>query len=135
MTNATTTSTDTESIDLVDLDAVIDGYLACWITADAGERADLVARHWTPDARMSDPLFDVSGHAGLIGIFAHFHDAYPGCAFRRVGGHAAHHDTARWAWEMIGPDGAIVLAGTDVATLADDGRLDRVIGFFDPVAA
>lgn len=113
-----------------DLDDVIAGYLACWNTTDAAERAELVARYWADGARMVDPLVDVTGHDELAGVFARFHETYPGCSFRRRGGHDAHHALARWCWEMVDANGNVVLDGLDVALLADDGRLAYVAGFF-----
>lgn len=115
-----------------DLDTLIDGYLAGWNTTDPAERAELVARHWAPDARMADPLVDVTGHAELIDVFARFHETYPACSFRRRGTHDAHHELVRWEWEMLDPNGSVILTGMDVAVVAD-GRLSMVAGFFDTV--
>lgn len=117
-----------------DLDALIDGYLAGWNATDAAERAELVARCWAPDARMADPLVDVTGHAALADVFARFHETYPGCSFRRRGGHDAHHELVRWGWEMIDAGGTVIMTGLDVAVVAD-GRLSMVAGFFDAPAA
>ncbi len=122
MSNDTATHTD--------VDITIDGYLAAWNATEPDERAALVARHWAPDARMVDPLVDVTGHAELEAVFARFHDEYPGCTFRRTGGHDGHHDLVRWGWEMLDAEGGRVLDGIDVATIAPDGRLAHVIGFF-----
>ncbi len=119
---------EARTIDAVD--ATVDGYLAAWNATDPDERRALVARHWAPDARMVDPLVDVTGHAELEAVFARFHDEYPGCSFRRTGGHDGHHDLVRWGWEMLGPEGGRVLDGIDVATIGPDGRLVHVIGFF-----
>lgn len=126
MTDTTTITTHHDS----DLDATIDGYLACWNTTDADERIALIEQFWTPDARMVDPLVDVAGHAELAAVFTRFHETYPGCSFRRTGDCDAHHQLARWTWEMIDGSGNRVLAGLDVALLADDGRLQYVAGFF-----
>ena len=127
---STDTRNDIDTDTSVDLDRTIEGYLACWNTTDAVERAELVDRHWTADARMSDPLVDVSGHAALVGVFTRFHETYPGCSFRRVGGHDGHHELVRWGWEMIDQHGNTVLDGLDVAVVDHDGRLVRVAGFF-----
>ncbi len=35
---------------------------------------------------------------------------------------------------MLAPDGSAVLSGLDVAELADDGTVRRVVGFFGPLA-
>jgi hypothetical protein len=131
---ATDTATDTPTDTATDMDVVIDGYLAGWNTTDPTERGELVARHWAPDARMADPLVDVTGHADLIDVFARFHETYPGCSFRRRGTHDAHHGLVRWGWEMLDPGGSVLLTGMDVAVVAD-GRLSMVAGFFDAPAA
>jgi hypothetical protein len=47
----------------------------------------------------------------------------------------AHHNFARYVWTMLAPDGAAVLRGLDVAELAGDGTLLRVVGCFGPLAA
>lgn len=133
MTDTTTASathaTESTSAALT-VDETIDGYLACWNTMEPAERSALLARHWCPDARMVDPLVDVTGHDELEAVFARFHETYPGCSFRRVGEHDAHHSLARWGWEMVDPNGTVVLDGLDVALVADDGRLSYVAGFF-----
>jgi hypothetical protein len=128
MTNTILTAHTTPTT--LDLDATIDGYLAAWNTTDPTERAAIVERVWTADARMSDPLVDVTGHAELDAVFARFHDTYPGCSFRRKGGHDGHHELVRWGWEMVDPAGTVVLDGIDIAVVAADGRLQRVAGFF-----
>jgi hypothetical protein len=129
MSNDTITHTD-PGTDVRDLDATVHGYLACWNTTNVAERAELVARWWTPDARMTDPLVDVEGHDALVAVFAAFHEQYPGCSFRRTGACDAHHDLARWGWEMVDPSGTVLLDGLDVALVTDDGRLRYVVGFF-----
>jgi hypothetical protein len=129
MTDTTITS-DNSTGHTTEVGATIDGYLACWNTTDAGERTELIERFWTTDARMVDPLVDVTGPAELAAVFTRFHEIYPGCSFRRVGDHDAHHQLVRWGWEMIDGSGNRVLAGLDVALLADDGRLQYVAGFF-----
>jgi hypothetical protein len=44
-----------------------------------------------------------------------------------------HHDAVRYGWELVDPEGSIVLAGTDIGTLDTDGRLSRITGFFGPL--
>jgi len=49
-----------------------------------------------------------------------------------------HDRCLRFGWAMSGPDGAVLMEGTDFGTLAADGRLQRIVGFFGglvPVAA
>ena len=60
---------------------------------------------------------------------------YAGHTFRRTTKVDAHHGYARYGWELVGPDGAVAVAGTDVARFAADGRLAQVVGFFGALDA
>lgn len=46
-----------------------------------------------------------------------------------------HHGHLRFAWELVGPDGQVAVAGVDVGELAEDGRLRRIVGFFGDLPA
>jgi hypothetical protein len=53
--------------------------------------------------------------------------------FRLAGAVDAHHDQARFTWEL-GPAGAdAIVVGFDVAQRDADGRLALVLGFLDRV--
>ena len=44
----------------------------------------------------------------------------------------AHHNVARFSWELVPATGGESLAvGFDVAEIEDDGRIARVLGFLD----
>lgn len=112
------------------LTATIDAHLAAYGEADADRRARMVQRLWAVDGRLVDPPIDGRGHDGIGAVFGAVQSRYPGHTFRRSTGVDAHHGIARYGWEMIGADGAVALAGMDVAVLDEDGRLSRVAGFF-----
>ena len=50
---------------------------------------------------------------------------YAGHTFRRTTEVDAHHAFARYGWELVGPDGTVAVAGTDIVETDDDGRLTR----------
>ena len=124
-------SNDTDTTTLTHL---IDTHLAAYCERDAARRAELVAAVWATDGTLIDPPFDGSGHDGIAamtdGVLAHF----PGHVFRRTTAIDAHHHFARYGWELVGPDGAVAVAGTDVVELAANGRLGRIVGFFGALA-
>lgn len=114
------------------LDRVIESYFTMWNEADADRRRAIIAATWTGEASYVDPLLVAEGQQGLDAMVAGVHGQFPGPRFRLVGAPDAHHDRARWGWELVGPDGAPpVVRGIDVAVLADDGRLRSVTGFFE----
>jgi diadenosine tetraphosphatase ApaH/serine/threonine PP2A family protein phosphatase len=117
------------------LSEVVDRYLAAWNETDRARRAELIESVWTTDGRLIDPPLAAEGHAGIGEMAATLQAQFPGHRFRRASGIDAHHDQLRFAWELVGPGGAVALAGLDVGELAADGRLRRVTGFFGELPA
>ena len=118
-----------------DATTIVDTYLAMWNETDARRRAQLIERAWTGDGRYADPMLEAQGHAALSDMVAGVHAKFPGHRFRRRSGVDAHHDQLRFAWDLVAPDGAVVVAGIDVGALAADGRLERITGFFGDAPA
>jgi SnoaL-like domain len=42
-----------------------------------------------------------------------------------------HHDRMLAEWRLVGSNGAVLQTGRSFATVADDGRLQNITGFFD----
>ena len=59
----------------------------------------------------------------------------PGWQFRLLGPVDAHHNQFRFSWELGPEDAEAPVVGSDVATVADDGRISLVLGFLDKVPA
>jgi hypothetical protein len=129
MTDTTTTPTNAGATDTPDRSAAIEGYFACWNATDPASRASVIERTWTDTARYVDPLGDVTGHDGIAAMMAAVADAYPGHTFRPAGPIDAHHDVARFAWEMVDGDGNVAISGLDAALFDDAGELAYVVGF------
>jgi hypothetical protein len=112
---------------------LIDRYLACWNETDSTTRREMIAKTWADDADYVDPLVEVQGHDAIDAAIAATQSQFPGHVFTLAGPIATHHDVARFSWEL-GHDGDDPLVvGSDVATVAADGRLARVVGFLDKV--
>ena len=118
-----------------ELTTMVDGYLSAWNETDPARRADLVAKVWADDGRLIDPPLAAEGHVGISDMAAALQAQFPGHAFRRASGIDTHHEYLRFAWELVGPDGNVVLAGIDVGEVAEDGRLRRITGFFGDLPA
>jgi SnoaL-like domain len=121
--------TDTETA-TPDSETLVDAYFAMWRTTDPAERAELVARTFTPEGRHVDQHADASGHDGLAEMIAGVHAGFPGFQMARTSGIDRFGDHLRFAWELNAADGAPIVAGLDVAELATDGRFQRVTGFW-----
>ncbi len=118
-----------------DVTTTVDAYLEGLTQTDAARRAELIRKAWANDGRFVDPLFDVQGHDALDELAQGVIAQYPGHMFRRTSGLDTHHNLARYTFEFAAPDGTIVITGTDVAELAEDGRLQTITGFFGDVPA
>ncbi|WP_280503537.1 nuclear transport factor 2 family protein [Nocardia farcinica] len=109
-------------------------YLAIWNTTDPVARRAAIARVFTDRPAYVDPLMDLSGREAIDAGIAAVQSQFPGLVFRLAGPVDAHHEQARFRWELGPADGAAVVVGFDVAIL-DGGRIDRVYGFLDQVPA
>jgi nuclear transport factor 2 (NTF2) superfamily protein len=111
-------------------------YFEAWNAREPEPRAKAVAAAWTTDGGYTDPLTDVRGHEQIAAVIAAAHEQFPGFAFRLTSAVDGHHDTARFAWELVSEaDGSAPVAGSDVVTLDTDGRIKDVLGFLDRVPA
>lgn len=58
---------------------------------------------------------------------------FPGLVFSPGEVYDAHHHIARFTWHLGPEGGEPVAVGFDVAELAEDGRIRKVLGFLDKV--
>ena len=111
-------------------------YFEAWNAGDGDELTKAVAAAWAADGTYTDPLADVRGHEQIAAVISAAHEQFPGFSFRPTGAVDGHHATARFGWELVSEaDGSAPVAGFDVITLDDEGRIRDVYGFLDRVPA
>ncbi|OLZ73607.1 polyketide cyclase [Streptomyces sp. IMTB 2501] len=117
-------------------------YFEAWNATEPEALKKAVAAAWTSDGGYTDPLTDVRGHEGIAAVITAAHEQFPGFVFRPLGAVDGHHDTARFAWELVSEaggtssgEGSAPVAGFDVVTLDEEGRIRQVLGFLDRVPA
>ena len=109
-------------------------YFAAWNAEGDEAIAKAVSDAFTEDATYPDPLADVAGHEGLAAAIAGAQAQFPGFEFRMKGSVDGNHNIARFSWDLVSKaDGSSPAGGSDVITLADDGRIITVSGFLDRV--
>jgi SnoaL-like domain len=118
-----------------DVSDLISKYIEAWNQTDAAARRDLIGEIWAPDGRYIDPLADVTGPEQVDGVIEAVQAQFPGLKFRLAGPVDAHHDQARFTWELAPAGADAVVVGFDVARRDEDGRLALVLGFLDKVPA
>lgn len=108
-------------------------YFTAW-NATGADLEKAVAAAFTEGATYTDPLADVRGHDAIAATIRGVHQQFPGFEFRGSGAVDGHHHIARFGWDLVSQaDGSAPVAGSDVVTVAGDGRIASVHGFLDRV--
>jgi hypothetical protein len=115
---------------------VIDRYISVWNEPDADARRHAIAELWAEGGTYTDPLAAAEGWRQIEDVISGARGQFPGHVFDLIGVVDAHHDIARFSWELV-PEGGgeSVVVGFDVAVVTDEGRLSNVLGFLDKVPA
>jgi len=110
-------------------------YIDAWNETDPVARRAAVDALFSEDARYVDPLALAQGREAIAATIGAVQEQFPGFVFRLAGPVDAHHDQARFTWEL-GPAGQEApIVGFDVALTDGASRLQMVLGFLDKVPA
>ena len=110
-----------------------DRYIAMWNETDAGARRQKVAALWAADGHFIDPVAEGRGHDQIDAVLGGVQQQFAGLSFSLVGKPDGFGSHVRLSWQLAAGDGPAVVKGTDIASLAADGKLAKVVGFFDLV--
>ncbi|TMQ96667.1 nuclear transport factor 2 family protein [Actinomadura soli] len=116
-----------------DVQQRVTDYIAIWNETDPAARRAAIDEMWTDSPVYVDPLGVAEGRDAIDAFVGAAQQQFPGLVFRVAGTVDAHHNVARFTWELGPEGGEAVAVGFDVAVFADDGRFDRVHGFLDKV--
>ena len=106
----------------------IEAYMAAWNEPDEAKVRELLEKCWADGGTYTDPVSDVKGRDGLLGAIKGFHAQMPGAGIVATSAFDEHHGRIRFGWKVTGAPQE--MAGIDVATLASDGRLQSIVGFW-----
>jgi hypothetical protein len=119
----------------LDVTELIDRYCRVWNEADPSIREELLASLWAHNATYTDPSVHAASAQELLAHIATVRQRRPGASVRRTSAVDIHHGVARFSWRVVQADGTALPAGIDIAFISSDGfRIERIIGFFGPVA-
>ena len=119
----------------MDTTELIDRYCDAWNEPDAARRAALLERVWAAGAHYTDPSAHAAGSGELLAHIARVQARRPGGKVLRSSAVDIHHGVARFAWRATDATGATLAEGIDLAFVSADGSsIERVIGFFGPLA-
>ena len=119
----------------MDVTELIDRYCRVWNEADSSVRAELLASLWGSNATYTDPSVHTTSPHELLAHIAAVRARRPGASVVRTSAVDVHHSVARFAWHVVQADGTALPEGIDIAFISSDGsRIERIIGFFGPIA-
>jgi len=117
---------------MTNYDIAAERYFAAWNADGAEAIAKAVSDAFTEDATYTDPLADVARHEGIVAAISGAQAQFPGFEFVMTGSVDGNHHIARFSWDLVSKaDGSAPAAGSDVITIAEDGRISSVSGFLD----
>lgn len=119
---------------MTDLTQLAQRYIDVWNTTDPQVRRRGIGDLFADDATYVDPLGAAQGPEAIDRTVAAVQSRFPDLVFR-LGPVDAHHDQARFTWELGPAAGEALVVGFDVAVAGADGRLRNVYGFLDKVPA
>ena len=122
-------------IKTTDAQATVARYLEAWNERDAATRRAIIDEIWAQGGTYTDPLAAVAGRDGIDAAIAAVQAQFPTLVFRLGGPVDAHHELARFTWELGPAGGEALVVGFDVAVFDGDGRIHAVLGFLDRVPA
>jgi ketosteroid isomerase-like protein len=114
---------------------IVRDYLATWNEKDADARRKAIAEVWTEDGVYTDPLGVAEGRDAIDATIAAVQGQFGGLVFELAGDVDAHHNLARFTWNLGPEGGEPIVVGFDVAVLTEEGRISQVHGFLDKVPA
>jgi hypothetical protein len=116
----------------MDLAELVAMYGEAW-AADDAERRRLLGVVWQENGVYSDPVGRAEGREAFVSHIAGFQKQFPDHRIAVTSGVDEHDGCFRFAWALSDADGNIVMEGVDFGEVADDGRIARITGFFDPL--
>ena len=106
-------------------------YFEAFAEHDASRRSELLARCLTADAEIWGPKRVFAAYAAISEKIAGFHQNWPGCRLVLASGLNTFGNAARFGKAIVNPDGSVAASGHSVVELAEDGRICRVIPFWE----
>lgn len=119
----------------MDINRIVDRYVAVWNEPDTDKRRLDIVSLWTPDGLHYAKSHTCHGYAALEDHVTRSYERSiaPGLnIFRHAGNVETHHNVARFNWHMLRKDTEeIVATGFEFLVLADHGRIRADYQFID----
>jgi hypothetical protein len=110
---------------MTSVESILERYTLTWNEHDPARRRELAARLYAADAYYANQGGDYRGLDEVVRAVTRNYDGFlsKGFTFEMADGAAAHHDSVRVPWRMLGPDGTTVAAAGMQFLILDDSGL------------
>lgn len=120
---------------MTDFTAIAENYIAAWNETEPAARRKLIDELYAADGSYVDPLVAAEGREAIDATIGAVQAQFAGLVFSLGSPVDAHHNLARFTWNL-GPAGAEpIVVGFDVLVVTADGLIQHVHGFLDKVPA
>jgi hypothetical protein len=113
------------------VDEIIETYDQAWNSSELAERQRLLEAALTDDCEMLEPRGRFAGRQAILERISGFSERFPGARVDITTNVDEHNGFARYGWTIVDRDGTVLLDGLDVVQRGADGRLCRVVMFFE----
>lgn len=120
---------------MTDFHQIAARYIETWNQTDAAARRAMVDELWAEEGVYTDPLGVAEGRAAIAAAIAAVQGQFAGLVFSLGKEVDAHHDIARFTWNLGPADAAAIVVGFDVIVVDGNGQIRNVHGFLDKVPA
>jgi len=111
--------------------ATLEVYFEAFAERDSGRRGELLSRCFTERGEIWGPNQLFAGHAAISEKIARFHDNWPGCRLVLATGVTTFSNFMRFGNAIVGVDGSVLATGETIIELAPNGRMSRVVPFWE----
>jgi hypothetical protein len=116
----------------MDVNEAVATYGDAWNETDAQKRRELLEKAWADDAIYQDPMGRAEGRDALVAHIGGFQEMMAGNTIESTSDVDTYGAVFRFSWLMRDAQGNIAMEGMDFGTVAADGRLASITGFFGP---
>ncbi len=108
-------------------------YYQAFAEREEGKRLVLLRTAMTPNVEIWGPKRVFAGYDQISEKISGFHKNWPGCRLVLDTGLNIFLNSARIGGVIVGPDGTVRARGEAFVELAPDGRIERIIPFWEPL--
>ncbi len=118
------------SVKQPEADEVVKLYCDAWGEADAVKRRSMFEQVFSETSQYMDPQVQFMQWTKLDDYVGSLHQSLPGFHIAVTSDVDSHNHVGRFSWKLVTQDGQGSIEGVDFVEFSEDGKLQRITGFF-----